>query len=252
MDHPYPEMQLKGPPSGSPAFSTTHWNVVLEAGQEDSPGAAEALERLCQTYWYPLYAFIRRKGHSPSDAQDLTQEFFARFLERKYVALADQSRGKFRTFLLRSLEHFLINEWAKAGAAKRGGAHRPISWDELEAERRYLLEPADGHTPDKLFEKRWALSLLDQVMGQLREEFSERDKRKLFELLKGSIWGEPADATYEEIAGWLGMSESAVKVAGHRMRQRYRELLRAEVAQTVATSAEVDEELRYLAAVMRG
>jgi RNA polymerase sigma factor (sigma-70 family) len=251
MDKAYPQTQLEEPPNGRPAFSTTHWSVVLEAGQEDSPGAAEALERLCRTYWYPLYAFIRRKGHSPPDAQDLTQEFFARFLERKYVALADQSRGRFRTFLLRSLEHFLINEWAKAGAAKRVGAHRTISWDEVEAETRYLLESSNGNTPDKLFEKRWALSLLDQVMGRLREEFSEPDKRKLFELLKGNIWGRSADASYEEIACRLRMSESAVKVAAHRMRQRYRELLRTEVAQTVATSAEVDEELRYLAAVLR-
>src|SRR6266446_6734675 len=139
MDRSDSQAGLEGAPGGG-AFSTTHWSVVLEAGQQDSPATAEALERLCRTYWYPLYVFIRRKGHSPPDAQDLTQEFLALFLEKKYVSLADQSRGKFRTFLIRSLEHFLINEWTKTRAAKRGGAHRIISWDEVEAENRYLAE----------------------------------------------------------------------------------------------------------------
>ena len=233
-------------------FSTTHWTVVLEAGQADSPKTRDALERLCKSYWYPLYVFVRRRGHSPEDAQDLTQEFFARFLERKYVALADQSRGKFRTFLIRSLEHFLINEWTRERAAKRGGAHQVISWDEREAENRYQAEPADNLAPDKIFEKRWAISLLERVLGRLREEFSAPEKRELFEALKQSLWGEKAMASYQEIGAQLGMTEGAVKVAVHRLRQRYRELLRAEVAETVATEAEVDEELRYLVAVIRG
>jgi RNA polymerase sigma-70 factor (ECF subfamily) len=232
-------------------FATTHWSVVLEAGQGDSTKAAEALERLCKTYWYPLYVFIRRKGHSPTDAQDLTQEFFARFLERKYIALADQSRGKFRTFVLRSLEHFLINEWSKATAAKRGGPHGTISWDAQDAESRYLMEPADSLSPDKVFEKRWAMALLDKVIAQLREEFAASGKGDLFEALKGSVWGEQTPLSYQEIGGKLGMAEGAVKVAVHRMRQRYRQLLRAEVAETVAESGKVDEELRELAAVLR-
>ena len=233
------------------AFSTTHWSVVLEAGAGTSAESAAALERLCQTYWYPLYVFVRRKGYSSHDAQDLTQEFFARLLEHKYVALADQSRGKFRTFLIRSLEHFLINEWAKGQAAKRGGRQQVISWDEEEVENRYLAERTDGEAPDKLFEKRWAMRLLALVMTQLQQEFSEPDKRELFEGLKNSIWGDNASVSYEEIGAKLGMTEGAVKIAAYRMRQRYRELLRAEVACTVASPAEVDEELKYLASVLR-
>jgi len=231
-------------------FSTTHWSVVLAAGKEDSPAAEAALERLCRTYWYPLYVFVRRKGQSPHDAQDLTQEFFARFLEKRFVSLADQSRGKFRTFLLRSLEHFLINEWTKARAAKRGGVTKTISWDEQEAEQRYLLELVDGTAPDKAYEKRWAMSLLEQVMERLREEFKS-ERTDLFEALKTTVWGEATDASYQQIGAKLGMGEGAVKVAAHRMRHRYRDLLRAEVGHTVATSDEVDEELRYLAAVLR-
>ena|SRR5437867_676718 len=232
-------------------FSTTHWSVVLEAGREDSPKATAALERLCQSYWYPLYVFVRQKGHTPPDAQDLTQEFFARFLERKYISLADQSRGKFRTFLLRSLEHFLINDWTRGRAAKRGGLQQLISWDGEEVENRYLTERAEGMAPDKIFEKRWAMTLLEQVLGRLREEFSEGGKRELFEALKVCVWGGQTEASYREIGAQLGMAEGAVKVAAHRMRERYRELLRTEVGHTVATSAEVDEELRYLAAVLR-
>lgn len=235
---------------GDGVFSTTHWSVVLEAGT-DSPAAAAALERLCRTYWYPLYVFVRRKGYAPEAAQDLTQEFFARFLEKKYVGLADQSRGKFRTFLLRSLEHFLINEWTKAQAAKRGGAAKTISWDEQEAEERYLLERVDGETPDKLYEKRWAMSLLDTVLARLKEDFSTAEQRNLFEALKASVWGEPPEGGYQELGVQLGMSEGALKVAAHRMRHRYRELLRAEVSSTVANSGEVDEELRHLASVLR-
>ena len=247
----YPQPGTDTTPGSAGAFSTTHWSVVLEAGAADSPGAAAALEQLCRTYWYPLYVFVRRKGHSPEDAQDLTQEFFARFLEKKYVALADQGRGKFRTFLVRSLEHFLINEWTRAHAAKRGGRQQVISWDEDEIEERYLAEGADEEAPDRLFEKRWALSLLEQVLSRLGQECSECGKTELFEALKVHLWGEPDGASYEQIAARLGLTEGAVKVAAHRMRQRYRELLRAEVASTVATEAEVDEELRYLVAVLR-
>jgi RNA polymerase sigma-70 factor (ECF subfamily) len=233
------------------AFVTTHWSVVRQAGQAGSPAGIEALEQLCQLYWYPLYVFVRRKGHSAEDAQDLTQEFLARFLERQYVALADQSRGKFRTFLLRSMEHFLINEWTKARTAKRGGMQQVISWDEMEAEKRYQAEPAIDSAPDKIFEKRWAMSLLETALARLQGEFSAPEKREMFEALKGCVWGEEAAASYQEIAAQLRMAEGAVKGAVHRLRQRYRELLRAEVALTVATSSEVDEELRYLATVLR-
>jgi RNA polymerase sigma factor (sigma-70 family) len=240
-----------GAKSAAGAFSTTHWSVVLQAGQDDSLDTTAALDRLCQSYWYPLYVFVRRKGYSPPDAQDLTQEFFARFLEHKYVGLADQSRGKFRTFLIRSLEHFLVNEWNKACAAKRGGSRPVISWDEQEAESRYLAEPAKDLAPDKVFEKRWAMSLLETALAHLEEEFSAAHKREIFAALKVCVWGEETSASYQQLGAQLGMAEGAVKGTVHRLRQRYRELLRAEVAQTVATSAEVDEELRHLAAVLR-
>jgi RNA polymerase sigma factor (sigma-70 family) len=233
------------------SFTTTHWSVVARAGEGDSPAASLALERLCQSYWYPLYVFVRRQGHSYDDAQDLTQEFFARFLERKYVELADQSRGRFRTFLLRSMEHFLINEWTKGRAAKRGGSQKVISWDEREAETRYLAESSDQLSPDKIFEKRWATNLLERVLARLGGEFSAPEKRKLFDILKQSLGGENTTESYQTIGIQLGMTEGAVKVAVHRLRHRYRELLRAEVAETVATQAEVDEELRYLISVIR-
>jgi len=198
-----------------------------------------------------VYAFVRRKGHSPEDAQDLTQEFFARFLEHKYVALADQSRGKFRTFLIRSLEHFLINEWQKARAGKRGGNHQVISWNEVEAENLYSLERVDGMTPDRIFEKRWATSLLDTVMKRLRAEFSTPEKRELFEALKQTVWGQSPEVSYKEMGAKLGMAEGAVKVAAHRLRLGYRDLLKQEVARTVSSPEEVEEELRYLAGVLR-
>jgi RNA polymerase sigma-70 factor (ECF subfamily) len=227
-------------------FTTTHWSVVLEACQVESPQGADALEQLCRTYWYPLYAFVRRKGYSPADAQDLTQDFFARLLEKKYIALADRSRGRFRTFLLTSLQHFLANEWAKAKTERRGGGHQIISWEEDEAEERYLAEPADNLAPDKIFERRWATGLLELVLARLREEYTAAAKSEQFETLKVFVWGEKSLASYAEIAGQLRMSEGAVKVAVYRLRQRYRELLRAQVARTVASESEVDEELRYL------
>jgi RNA polymerase sigma factor (sigma-70 family) len=227
-------------------FSTTHWSVVLQSGQGDSLEAHEALEKLCRSYWYPLYAYVRRKGHGQHDAQDLTQEFFARLLEKKCLSLADRSRGRFRSFLLTSLQHFLVNEWAKAQTVRRGGAHRFISWDEQDAEALYLAEPTDNLAPDRIFEKRWATSLLDRVLTRLREEYAAADKSKLFEALKVFVWGERNETTYQEMAAQLRMTEGAIKVAVHRLRHRYRELLRAQVAQTVSSTAEVDEELRYL------
>jgi RNA polymerase sigma-70 factor (ECF subfamily) len=241
-------------PGNDPAgrFSTTHWSVVLQAGVGSSPKSAEALEKLCRNYWYPLYAYVRRKGHGPHDAQDLTQEFFARFLERKYVSLADRSRGRFRSFLLVSLQHFLVNEWQKTQTAKRGGAHRFVSLNQPDAEVLYLAEPADDLAPDRIFEKRWATGLLDQVLARLRREYAVAGKDELFEALKVFVWGERNTATYQEMAMQLGMSEGAVKVAVHRLRQRYRELLRAQVAQTVSSAEEIDEELRHLIAMVSG
>jgi RNA polymerase sigma factor (sigma-70 family) len=233
-------------------FCTTHWSIVLEAGREHSPEAAQALERLCGAYWYPLYAYVRRQGHGPDDAQDLVQEFFARLLERHYLRLADRNRGRFRTFLLTSLQHFLINEWRRTSRERRGGNQRLLSLDEEMAESRFAGEPAIAQPPDDLYDRGWAAILLERALSALRAEFEQSSKLDLFERLKVFVWGEKNALSYAAMAAQLGLSEGAVKVAVHRLRQRYGELLRAEIAQTVATPAEVEEELRYLASVIRG
>jgi RNA polymerase sigma-70 factor (ECF subfamily) len=231
-------------------FTTTHWSVVLAAGHSSAPGAQEALETLCRTYWYPLYVYVRRQGQSPHDAQDLTQEFFARLLEKKYLRLADPDRGKFRAFLLKSLKHFLVNEWEKARTQKRGGGQCAIPLDADIAETRYAAEPVQALTVDQVYEKRWALTLIETVLARLRENYAAGGRLPLFEAIKGFIWGDPPTLSHREAASQLGLSEGAFKVAVHRLRGRYRELLRAEIAKTVATPAEVDEELHHLVAVL--
>src|SRR2546427_7732151 len=230
-------------------FTTTHWSVVLLAGQADSPHATEALEKLCRTYWYPLYVYVRRQGNSPEDSQDLTQIFFSRLLEKNYFAKADPDRGKFRTFLLGSLKNFLVNEWKREGRLKRGGDLTFLSIDANVAEDRYATEPANESNPDAAYEQRWAVTLIEQVLAMLRREYSAADKARLFEELKGFIWGDKSTASYAEIAAHLNLTEGTVKVAVHPLRQRFRELLRAEVAHTVARPDDVDDELRYLISV---
>ena len=224
---------------------------MLEAGRGDSPEAAQALERLCGAYWYPLYAYVRRQGHAPPDAQDLVQDFFAHFLEHNYLRLADRTRGRFRTFLLTSLQHFLINEWRKTNRQRRGGSQRILSLDEEMAESRFAGEPAIEQPPDTLYDRGWAAILLERALAALRAEFAQSGKEGLFERLKVFVWGEKNALSYAAMAEQLGMTEGAVKVAVHRLRQRYGELLRAEVALTVTTTAEVNEELRYLVSVIR-
>lgn len=236
-------------PDASRQFCTTHWSVVLAAGHSSVPGAQEALQMLCRTYWYPLYAFVRRQGQSPHDAQDLTQEFFARLLEKNYLRLADPDRGKFRTFLLGSLKNFLVNEWKQAGRLKRGGGVEFLSIDANVAENRFAAEPANESNPDAAYEQRWAVTLIEQVLATLRQEFNDADKIRLFEELSGFIWGDKSTASYAEIAGHLNLTEGTVKVAVHRLRQRFRELLRAEVAHTVARPEDIDDELRHLISV---
>jgi RNA polymerase sigma factor (sigma-70 family) len=231
-------------------FNTTHWSVVLQAGENDSPQAAEALAALCRAYWYPLYAYVRRQGHDFADAQDLTQEFFARLLARKDLRLADRKRGRFRTFLLTSLKHFLINEWNKANRAKRGGGQQPISLDAEETETRFRAEAADGRSPDKAFERRWAMVLLDRVLDQLQIEFAAVERGQMFEELKSFLTGEDNESSYAEIGRRLGMTEGSVKVTVHRLRRRYRELLRAEIARTVEDPEAIDEEMRHLFAAL--
>jgi DNA-directed RNA polymerase specialized sigma24 family protein len=237
--------------AGREVFATTHWSVVVEAGQNNSPRAFEAMTQLCRTYWYPLYAYVRRKGYPALDAQDLTQEFFARLLARNYVTAADRQKGKFRSFLLGTFEHFLAKEWRRAHAQKRGGGQSAFSLDEMDAENRYLLEPAHELTPAKIFDRRWATTLLERAMMRLGEECRADQKGDLFEKVKPLLSGDSADVSYAEMALSLNKSEGAFKVAVHRLRQQYGELVRAEIAQTVASPAEVDQELHYLLAALR-
>ena len=225
---------------------------MLTAGRSDTTRARDALAKLCQTYWYPLYAYVRRRGHSPEDAQDLTQEFFARLLEKNWVGDADQTKGRFRSFLLSALNHFLSDEWDKARAQKRGGGVPPVPLQFDTAETRYGVEPADNVTPERSFELRWALTLLEEVLNRLRGEYEQEGKAALFTALNPCLVGERTSQPYAELAKKLGTTEGAVKAAVHRLRQRYRALLRDEIAQTVAGPDEVDEELRHLFAVLAG
>jgi RNA polymerase sigma factor (sigma-70 family) len=245
-----PEAASISASSSRGVFATTHWSLVLAAGHSSVPGAEQALETLCRTYWYPLYVYVRRQGKSAHDAQDLTQAFFAGLLEKKYLRLADSDRGKFRAFLLKSLKHFLVNEWEKARAQKRGGGQCAIPLDGEIAESRYAAEPVQALTMDEVYEKRWALTLIEAVFARLRQNYESAGRLPIFQALKGFIWGDPSTLSYSEVASSLGLTEGALKVAVHRLRARYRELLRAEIAQTVATPGEVDDELRHLAAVL--
>ncbi len=231
-------------------FATTHWSAIQLAARRDTTRAQRALSDLCGSYWYPLYMYVRRQGSSPEDAQDLTQEFFARFIAGNYLAEVSPEKGKFRAFLLACLKHFLANEWDRTRAQKRGSGQRIISFDETDAEERYKIEPVDMGSADKLFERRWAMMLLDTVLGKLRTELKQEQKEQLFEKLKPTLAGSREAQPYAELAGELNMTEGAVKVAVHRFRHRYRELLRAEIAATVSTAAEVDEEIGYLFSVL--
>jgi RNA polymerase sigma factor (sigma-70 family) len=236
------------PPEGA-AFVTTHWSVVLSAARRDSPEASQALEALCRAYWYPLYAFVRRQGHDPPEAEDLTQEFFARLLDKNYLKDVTVEGGKFRSYLLTLLKHFLANEWNRERAQKRGGGRTLFSIDDKAAETRYACEAADNTTPETLFERSWAMTLLDQVMDRLRDEYAASGKSELFAALQDHLSGAERLVPYAELGAALGMSEGAVKVAVHRLRHRYGELLRAEIAQTVSGPEEVEEEIRNLITV---
>jgi RNA polymerase sigma factor (sigma-70 family) len=234
---------------GAREFHTTRWSLVLAAQRgADTPKAREAMAALCKDYWYPLYAFVRRRGHAPHDAQDLTQAFFASILEGN-ATMADPAKGKFRSYLLGALKHFLANEWHRANTLKRGGGKEIVEWDALDAEARYALEPAGTTDADILYDRRWAMELLDRAMAQLRAEFEAKDDAETFEVLKGTLTG--AEPSRDELAAKLGLSEGALKVAVHRLRQRYREVLRSEIAGTVDSPDEVDEEMRHLVRVLR-
>jgi DNA-directed RNA polymerase specialized sigma24 family protein len=232
-------------PTPDSRFAATRWSMVLAAGdwRADSAGR-RAMGELAGQYWFPLYAFLRRQGHTPVAAEDLVQGFFTRLLEKDALGAVDRSKGKFRSFLLASLKNFLANEWDKQHAAKRGGG-RLLSLDALDAENRYVAEPIDQLTPDRVFERRWALAVLEQVLGRLRKEYEIRGQRELFATLEHVLVG-GEKACHAQAAGALGITEGAAKVAAHRLRKRYRALLREEIRQTVADEALVDEEIRHL------
>ena len=242
--HPHP------PSTGAKYFATTHWSVVLAAAHSSSPASQPALEKLCRAYWYPLYAYVRREGYSAQDAQDLTQGFFARFLEKDYLAQVKREKGRFRSFLLASLRHFLSDERDRAGAIKRGGGQTLLSLDAQDAEGRYSLEPLDETNPEKIFERRWALTVLDTVRARLRQEYVSTGKSQRFAVLEKFLPGEEASSTYAEAASRLGLEAGTVKWEVHQLKKRYRELLRAEIAHTVASAEEIDEEVRHLIDVL--
>jgi len=219
---------------------------VLAAGRKSAPQADAALEELCRIYWYPLYAYVRRQTATREDAEDLTQAFFARFLEKNYLEKLDSEKGKFRAFLLASLKHFLANEWDKANSLKRGGGTVPLSLDWQNADTRYQIDPPDHLSPDKLFDRAWAVTLLERVIQHLRDENVSGGNEKVFEALKPFLTMGKSAIPYGETAELLGMTESAVRVTVHRLRKRYRELLRAEIAQTLSDPAQVEEEVRAL------
>jgi RNA polymerase sigma factor (sigma-70 family) len=237
-------------PAPSGAFTTTHWSVVLAAADQERPEAAQALETLCRTYWYPLYAYVRRRGRAPEDAQDLIQEFFARFLARNYLASVDRQRGRFRSYLLGAVNHFLADDWDRRHRLKRRIQACPVPFDAASGEDRYTLEPIDERSPDRLFERRWALTLLDLVLGQLRREYQDGGKERLFAALSIFLTGEAEGEGYHQAAETLNMTEGAVRVAVHRFRQRYGDLFRQAVADTVETPEEIADEMRHLRRVL--
>jgi len=242
--------QQVGDQPPAPVFVTTHWSVVLTAAHSDTTRSQAALAHLCRLYWYPIYHFVRRQGHSTHDAQDFTQEFFARLLQKNWIAQADQARGRFRSFLLMVLKRFLAVEWHKANAQKRSGNLHCLPLPLDTAEIRYTNEPTDTGTPEQAFEKQWALTLLEAVLRQLRSDYEQDGHGRLFEALKPCLTGRSDMQPYAVLAASLAMSEGAVKVAVHRLRERYRERLKAEIAHTVASPSEVDSEMRHLFRVL--
>jgi len=227
-------------------FDTTRWSLVVAAGGDDSAAARDALSELCEAYWYPLYAYLRRRGVPAEDARDVTQSFLASLIERQDLRNVRQERGRFRAFLLASLQHFLANDAARQRTAKRGGGMRVLSLESDEAEGRYRLEPAGGATPEALYERRWALMIIERVLARLRDEWSAEDRGREFEALKACLLGEGPEGGYASVASALGTSEGALKVAVHRLRRRFQTELKRDIGETVADPADVDDEIRYL------
>jgi len=236
--------------SGGVAFKTTHWSVVLEA-QGQSPTAQEALEKLCRVYWRPIYGFVRRQGVEPDEAKDLTQGFFALLLERRDLDTVRKEKGRLRSYLLTSVKHFLMNERNRAMAIKRGEGQRLIPLEEFRERERAGFEPADMASADHIYERHWALTVLDQVLARLGDEYRAAGKMALFDQLQKSLTDEPDRPSQADTAHEFGMTENAVKQACHRLRQRYRQLLREEIAHTVMVPGDIEDELRHLIAVLR-
>ena len=236
-------------PHGRAIFATTHWSIVLEA-QCESPVAEEALEKLCRTYWQPIFAFLRRQGVQPDEAEDITQGFFAELLERRSLDAVRKEKGRLRSFLLGGLKYFLANEGRRAMAIKRGKGQRVIPLDELRADDRIEFEAADPMTPEMIYERRWALTVLDRVLSGLKDEYRAVGNAALFDALKELLADEPGSPSQADIAARSGMTENAVRQAFYRFRQRYQSLLREEIAHTVATPGDVEDELRHLIAVL--
>jgi RNA polymerase sigma-70 factor (ECF subfamily) len=233
-----------------PVFVTTHWSVVLTARNEASPDSARALETLCRTYWYPLYAFVRGSGHSPPDAQDLTQGFFAALLARDYLQVVTPEKGRFRTFLRLAMKRFLANEWDKQRSQKRGGGQPPLSLDTALAEQRFLEERPGTLGPDSLYDRRWALTLLDETMARLEQEYAGAGKAGEFKQLKPHLTAGRGEIPYAAIAAGCRTTEGAARVAIHRLRKRFREVFRAVIADTVSSPDELEEELRHVLQVL--
>lgn len=234
-------------PEQNPVFQTTHWSVVLQAAGGDSTAA---LEHLCRVYWYPLYAYVRRQGHDPHDAQDLTQGFFELFLTKHYLKDVDRDKGRFRSFLLASIKHFLANEWKKSSRQKRGGLVRAISFDAMAAEERYRHEPTEASSAELSFDRRWAKAILDTVLRRLREEFVQAGKADRFDELSALLFREPSAGEYPRLAALWKVTESGVRSSVQRIRQRYAALFREEIASTVNDPREVDGEIAHLVAAL--
>jgi RNA polymerase sigma-70 factor (ECF subfamily) len=231
-------------------FHTTRWTLVLTASRDASPQARVALGELCTLYWSPLYAFARRQGHSAEQAQDLTQSFFTRLIEKNVVAAADPARGRFRSFLLASFKHFLANEWDREHARKRGGEEAFVPLDVERAEAGYLAQQPESLGPDAVFERQWALDVLGRVVDRLRREYAASGKAAVFEALSGLVTGDAIGERYADIARTLRSTEGAMKVMAHRLRRRYADLLREEIAATVSDTADVDDEIQYIIAAL--
>ena len=238
--------------SQSPHFLTTRWSLVVAARNAGAPGSDAALEHLCRSYWYPLYVFVRRQGHSPEDSQDLTQEFFARLLQKQWMHAAEPSRGRFRSFLLVALKRFLLNEWDRSQTLKRGGAVQHVALDAGDAEERFLKEPAVSASPERQFERRWALTLLDRAMATLKEEYHSDSRQVEFDTLKEYLSAPRGSIPYADIATTLGVPQGTARAAVHHLRRRFGELFRTEVADTVSEPDDVQEEVRYLAGLLGG